>query len=258
MQRPQLFCINRCSTVHMHWYKSYKRPWQPSSATSRFPYLTRIGTRHPSPFTPFSRSIVNTAPKMFRSKRVPLPRVPTDEVIVAHPMDNNPSVRGMVMGCGYRFNEVLDCDKIHESLARLLDIGHWRKLGGRLRLNVNPSPPLPYCTKLLIHTIQNYRARGSWKFTFPRNSPLPAQRCGTRTPASPMSTLTSIPWLLTSLIPPTVHQYNPGITCTLTFSSPIKLSTASTTSSTATTRRSHYTQFRSAMQPSSASSGRIP
>lgn len=141
MQRPR---INQCSTVPVH--ALVQKLQETVAAIIRHiqisnPYLARIGTRHPSPFTPFSRSIVNTAPNMFRSKRVPLPRVPTDEVIVAHPMDNNPSVRGIIMGCGYRFNEVLDCDKIHESLAGLLEIGHWRKLGGRLRLNVNPSPP---------------------------------------------------------------------------------------------------------------------
>lgn len=35
-----------------------------------------------------------------------------------------------------RFNDVLDADKLQSSLARLLEIGDWRKLGGRLRENV--------------------------------------------------------------------------------------------------------------------------
>ena len=35
-----------------------------------------------------------------------------------------------------RFNDILDADKLRSSLARLLEIGDWRKLGGRLRQNV--------------------------------------------------------------------------------------------------------------------------
>lgn len=88
---------------------------------------------------------------MFKSKRVPIPRVLTDEVIVSRFMDNNPDTRNMILGCGFRFNEVLDCAKVHESLARLLEIGNWRRLGGRLRINVtrNPSHLLSYCTEFV-------------------------------------------------------------------------------------------------------------
>lgn len=31
------------------------------------------------------------------------------------------------------FNDVLDADMLHASLSRLLEIGDWRKLGGRLK-----------------------------------------------------------------------------------------------------------------------------
>lgn len=42
-----------------------------------------------------------------------------------------------VLGWTMRFNDVLDADKLHSSLTRLLSIGDWRKLGGRLKRNVS-------------------------------------------------------------------------------------------------------------------------
>ncbi len=36
----------------------------------------------------------------------------------------------------FRFNDVLDVDKLHLALARLLEHGDWRKLGGRLQRTV--------------------------------------------------------------------------------------------------------------------------
>jgi hypothetical protein len=35
-----------------------------------------------------------------------------------------------------RFNDVLDAEKLHDALSELLEIGDWRKLGGRLRFKV--------------------------------------------------------------------------------------------------------------------------
>ncbi|KAM7200196.1 hypothetical protein V8F20_005414 [Naviculisporaceae sp. PSN 640] len=70
-----------------------------------------------------------------KPKRFEMPRVPSDEVVLAHPTDGSSTIRKIIMGAGFRFNQVLDCDKVHAALARLLEIGEWRKLGGRLRLN---------------------------------------------------------------------------------------------------------------------------
>lgn len=39
-----------------------------------------------------------------------------------------------------RFNDVLDVEKLHNALSRLLEIGDWRKLGGRLRFKVWRKP----------------------------------------------------------------------------------------------------------------------
>lgn len=46
-----------------------------------------------------------------------------------------------VLGWTMRFNDVLDANLLHSSLTRLLSIGDWRKLGGRLKRNVSSASP---------------------------------------------------------------------------------------------------------------------
>lgn len=43
----------------------------------------------------------------------------------------------LLMVCTLRFDSVLDHNKLHSALTRLLEIGDWKKLGGRLRRNVS-------------------------------------------------------------------------------------------------------------------------
>lgn len=64
-------------------------------------------------------------------------RVPTDEVLPTHHFDDNPINRMIILAWTLRFNDVLDADKLHDGLARLLEIGDWRKLGGRIRKGVS-------------------------------------------------------------------------------------------------------------------------
>jgi hypothetical protein len=71
------------------------------------------------------------------TKPVILPTSQTDQVFPTHCFDDTVPNRHMVMCWTMRFEDVLDVEKLHASLARLLDIGDWRKLGGRLRLNVS-------------------------------------------------------------------------------------------------------------------------
>jgi len=59
-----------------------------------------------------------------------------DEVIPAFVLDDTPTNRGIMMSWTMKFDDVLDPEKLHSSLERLLSIGNWRKIGGRLRLNV--------------------------------------------------------------------------------------------------------------------------
>ncbi|KAK3316015.1 hypothetical protein B0H66DRAFT_640916 [Apodospora peruviana] len=71
---------------------------------------------------------------LFKRKRQASPRVPTDEVIAVHLFDDGSMTRSIIMGMTLRFNDALDCDMAHDALARLLEMGDWKKLGGRLRL----------------------------------------------------------------------------------------------------------------------------
>ena len=75
---------------------------------------------------------------LFRSKPKPQspPKVPSDEVIPLHYLDDQFYTRALVLHFFSRFDDVLDPEKLRQALDRLLHIGGWRKLGGRLRLNV--------------------------------------------------------------------------------------------------------------------------
>ncbi|KAK3376140.1 hypothetical protein B0T24DRAFT_718562 [Lasiosphaeria ovina] len=71
----------------------------------------------------------------FRPWRTAPPRVPTDQVLPVHLLGDAPDVRGIVMRWMVRFDDVLDAEKLHSALVKLLEMKTWRRLGGRLRLN---------------------------------------------------------------------------------------------------------------------------
>ena len=93
------------------------------------------------------------------------PLVDTDEIYPAHMLDDTPTLRSIVVTWMLRFDDVLDADALHASLARLLEIGDWRKLGGRLRLDV--------CIRRMRHGLLRTAYRDSRlgsrsRLTFPR------------------------------------------------------------------------------------------
>lgn len=57
------------------------------------------------------------------------------DVYPLHALDDLP-VNRYFLSWMMRFNDVLDGEKLHDSLSRLLEIGDWRKLGGRLKYKV--------------------------------------------------------------------------------------------------------------------------
>ncbi|KAK2612082.1 hypothetical protein QQS21_001931 [Conoideocrella luteorostrata] len=66
----------------------------------------------------------------------PAPQLyPTDEVVPMHLFDNNSMMRSYDLFWTFRFEEVLDAEKLGSSLTHLVETGDWRKLGGRWRLN---------------------------------------------------------------------------------------------------------------------------
>lgn len=78
--------------------------------------------------------------RLLRGSSAPPPVVETDDIYPVHMLDDTKTLRGIVVTWTLHFNDVLDADKLHDSLSRLLDIGEWRKVGGRLRLKVSSFP----------------------------------------------------------------------------------------------------------------------
>jgi hypothetical protein len=68
--------------------------------------------------------------------RLPPPPVESDDVYPIHMLDDSKTLKSIVVTWTLCFNDVLDADKLHTSLSALLEIGDWRKVGGRLRLKV--------------------------------------------------------------------------------------------------------------------------
>jgi len=60
----------------------------------------------------------------------------SDEVIPARFWDTNDVFQKLVMEFTYRFDDVLDADKLKSSLERLMEIGEWKNLGARFKKNV--------------------------------------------------------------------------------------------------------------------------
>lgn len=90
------------------------------------------------------------------------PRVPTDEVLPMFDFDSRPQVRNIIIGWTLRFDDILDADKLGVALSRLLEIGDWRKLGGRLRRRVSGHERAAQetFTKLDAVTTRNLRTSG--------------------------------------------------------------------------------------------------
>lgn len=61
---------------------------------------------------------------------------PDDIIFPAHFFDQVSTLRELILGYTFRYNDVLDPKKLHDSLIELLEVDDWRKLGGRLRLDV--------------------------------------------------------------------------------------------------------------------------
>ncbi|KAL6914752.1 hypothetical protein FSST1_012512 [Fusarium sambucinum] len=59
-----------------------------------------------------------------------------DDIYPATLLDDTKAQRDMILHWTFHFNDVLDAEKLRNSLATLLEIGDWRKLGGRYRINL--------------------------------------------------------------------------------------------------------------------------
>ncbi|KAF1362274.1 hypothetical protein EJ07DRAFT_107465 [Lizonia empirigonia] len=65
----------------------------------------------------------------------PPPTVHTDKILPLNAADDTTVLRSVVVVLSYRFDDVLDPEKLKSSYEKLLDRPGWRKIGARLRLN---------------------------------------------------------------------------------------------------------------------------
>ena len=74
---------------------------------------------------------------LWRRKPKTPAKVISDTVVPLHGADDSSVNRSVIANTLMRFDDVLDPEKLRWSLARLMELGDWRKLGARLRLNVS-------------------------------------------------------------------------------------------------------------------------
>ena len=71
------------------------------------------------------------------------------DVYPVHMLDDIKQTKKMIMAWTFRFDAPLDAEMLRSSLARLLDVGDWRKLAGRLHFTVNIEIPSWKCMLML-------------------------------------------------------------------------------------------------------------
>lgn len=101
------------------------------------------------------------------------PTVPGDEVVPVPFFDDQDLYRKMFLSFTFQFDHVLDPEKLRDSLSCLIQKPGWKKLGGRIRLEVRyfttDSPREMLLTKrheegweaLLAHTSEIHRGTTS-------------------------------------------------------------------------------------------------
>lgn len=88
-----------------------------------------------------------------------------DRIVPMHLFDDTTANNNVPLSVTLCFNKVLQPDRIHSALVRLLQIGEWRKLGGRLRQHVSIES-----SKGNMLT-EPFRIPEDWRFTYPNLSP---------------------------------------------------------------------------------------
>lgn len=74
----------------------------------------------------------------YKKEQPQLPElVETDEIIPVHLFDDTAAARGIVLVWTYKFDNVLDPEKLHAALTQLFQMDGWRKFSGRFRYRVS-------------------------------------------------------------------------------------------------------------------------
>jgi len=73
----------------------------------------------------------------YKKEQPQLPElVETDDIIPVHLFDDSAAARGIVLVWTYKFDDVLDPDKLHVALSQLFQMEGWRRFSGRFRYRV--------------------------------------------------------------------------------------------------------------------------
>jgi hypothetical protein len=62
--------------------------------------------------------------------------VKSDNVIPVHLFDDSAAARGIVLVWTFRFEDILNPQKLRDALSELLGMDGWRRLSGRFRMQV--------------------------------------------------------------------------------------------------------------------------
>lgn len=83
------------------------------------------------------QAFLNYLPFCNKEEQRPLPKVfESDDIIPVHLFDDSAAARGIVLVWTFRFEDVLNPDKLYHALSSLFEMDGWRRLGGRFRQRV--------------------------------------------------------------------------------------------------------------------------
>ena len=120
------------------------------------------------------------------------PIVEGDRIVSMHLFDDTTANNNVLLSVTLCFDKVLNSDRIHSALVRLLNIGEWRKLGGRLRRHVS-SESIEIGSKGNMLTLF-FRIMAGSRFTYLNLSPIHDLQFATTMKTS-ILILAIIPWL---------------------------------------------------------------
>jgi hypothetical protein len=70
--------------------------------------------------------------------------VKSDDVIPVHLFDDSAAARGIVLVWTFRFEDILNPQKLRDSLSELFGMDGWKRLSGRFRMQVYWSEHFTY------------------------------------------------------------------------------------------------------------------
>lgn len=93
----------------------------------------------------------------------------SDEIFPVHLIDQAAIVRSSIINYTFHYDSVLDANRLRDTLLELIQIGDWRKLGGRLRLNVSAQSLCGFDSSSLFLTRPQPQGKGLLEIHVPRH-----------------------------------------------------------------------------------------